>query len=183
MKMRNLLLLLCGVCGPALADDVQIILDSPQLTAAPGQTITFRGVIANNDLFTVDLNAISVSLNGMFTEDLTPFLSGPLTVAASTPTMTSQTPDFDFFKVTVDLPYTDPFGVKSGTLTILGNVETNGVYNPDIKNPLGSTTFSVNVNNVPEPATFTVVLLGAALLFLCRGLSEPAPSTVVGGND
>ena len=173
MKMRNLLILLCGACVPALADDVQITLDSPQLTAAPGQTVTFRGVIANNDFFTVDLNAISVSLSGMFTVDTTPFFSGPPTVAASTPTMTSQTPHFDMFKVTVDLPYTDPLGVKSGTLTVLGNVETNGVYNPDIKNFLGSTPFSVNVA-VPEPSTaadigLSLVLAGVALLFLPRG--------------
>jgi hypothetical protein len=168
MKIRNLLLVLCGACGAALANDVQITLDATQITAAPGQTVTFRGVIANNDFFIVDLNSISVSLNGMFTVATTPFLSGPPTVAASTLSMTSKTPDFDMFNVTVDVPYTDPFGVKSGTLTILGNVQDMGGYNPNVNNFLGSTPFSVNVV-APETSTLTLVLVGAALLFLQRG--------------
>jgi hypothetical protein len=184
MKIRNLLLALCGACAPALADVVQITLDSPQITAVPGQTITFRGVISNNDFFTVDLNDISVSLNGMFTENLTPFLSGPFTIAASTPLMTSKTPDFDFFEVTVDVPYTDPFGVKSGTLTILGNVEDMGGYDQNIQNPLGSITFSLNVvQPVPEPSTLALVLTGTALLFAGKGLiGAHSRRAVRGGN-
>jgi hypothetical protein len=171
MKIPSLLLLLCGACGPALADDVQITLDFTQITAVPGQTVTFSGVVANNDLFTVDLNDISVSLNGMFMLDTTPFFSGPATVAASTISITSETPDFAMFNVTVDVPYTDPFGVQSGTLTLLGNVEDMGGYDPNVLNFLGSTPFSVDVE-VPEPSPVTLFMVGAAFIFLSTRLSR-----------
>lgn len=171
MKLRNLLPILFVACAPAWGDAVKIILDPSQIKASPGQQVTFSGEIVNNDPATVDLNDISVTLNGLFGVDTTSFFLGPATVAAS-----SHTADFDFFNVVVDLPYTDPSGIKSGTLTILGGVEGLSGYDPTTQNFLGSTTFSVNVVNpastVPEPSTLPLLVMGAALVTLSRAASR-----------
>jgi hypothetical protein len=151
-------LLLAGARG--WASDVQIQLDSSTLTASPGGTVTFSGVIVNEDSFVIDLNSIDVTLDGMFMVDDTPFFLGPASIG--TPSGT-QTIDFQMFAVIVNLPYTDPPGIKTGTLTILGNVETNGVPNLNVQNPLGSATFGVNVTGaVPEPSTFALMLAAMA---------------------
>jgi hypothetical protein len=151
-------LLLAGARG--WASDVQIQLDSSTLNAPPGGTVTFSGVIVNEDNFVIDLNSIDVTLDGMFTVDDTPFFLGPASIG--TPSGT-QTIDFQMFAVSVNLPYTDPLGIKTGTLTILGNVETNGVPNLNVQNPLGSVTFGVNViGAAPEPSTFVLILAAMA---------------------
>jgi hypothetical protein len=170
MRTRNLLLLVCLACAPAWADAVTIALDLSLINASPGQQVTFSGVIINNELAPVDLNGISITLNGMFTVDTTPFFLGPPTVAASAPSAPSQTSDFALFNVLVDLPYTDPLGVKSGILTILGGIEGVNGYDPSVQDFLGSTTFSVNVGTVPEPSCLTLILTGAALVFVYRAL-------------
>jgi hypothetical protein len=149
------------------ASDVFVQLDSPTLTASAGDTVVFSGTITNNDGFVIDLNSIDIALNGMFTTDSSPFISGPPTIDA--PPGTTQTIDFSFFAVTVDDPYTDPDGIQTGVLTILGNVETNGVYDPSVNNSLGSTTFNVDVNTVPEPSSFAMVLASlAGATLICR---------------
>jgi hypothetical protein len=149
------------------ASDVFVQLDSPTLTAGPGDTVVFSGTITNNDGFVIDLNSIDIALNGMFTTDSSPFLLGPPTIDA--PPGTTQTIDFSFFAVTVDDPYTDPDGIQTGVLTILGNVETNGMYDPSVNNSLGSTTFNVDVNTVPEPSSFAMVLASlAGATLICR---------------
>ncbi len=176
MKLRNLLPFFCLACTPAWADAITVVLDSSQINGSPGQQVTFSGVIVNNELAPVDLNDISVTLNGLFTVDTTPFFSGPLTVAASTSSAHSQTSDFDFFNVVVDLPYTDAPGIKSGTLTILGGVEGASGYDPTTQEFLGSTTFSVDVvtpaGTVPEPSTLPLLMMGAALVMLSGGRSR-----------
>ena len=141
------------------ASEVFVQLDSPTLTAGAGDTVVFSGTITNNDGFVIDLNSIDISLSGMFTTDSSPFFSGPLTIDA--PPGTTQTIDFSFFAVTVDDPYTDPFGIQTGVVTILGNVETNGVYDPSMTNSLGSATFSVDVIT-PEPSSFRMMLASLA---------------------
>lgn len=166
MKFCGLILGVCFAVGSAWADDVVVVLDSVAITAAPGNQITFGGIIFNNGLSTVDLNGISISLNGMFTVDTTPFFSGPLTVSAPGPFSFPQTGDFSMFNVTVNSPYTDPDGLNMGTLTILGNVEGSGGYDPTIENSLGSTQFFVAVVTTPEPSAFLLILLGTALLVL-----------------
>jgi hypothetical protein len=173
MKIRNLLPFLCLACATAWADNVTIALDSPLINASPGQQVTFSAVIANNELATVDLNDISISLNGMFTVDDTPFFSGPATLAGSTLVTQSETSDFALFNVTVDLPYTDPSGILSGTITILGGVEGAGGYDPTAEDVLGSATFSLDVDSldvssVPEPSGLTLIVTGAGLVFLSR---------------
>ena len=68
------------------------------------------------------------------------------------------------FSVTVDNPYTDPQGLQMGTVTILGNVETNGVPDLSVLNPLGSATFGVNVTGPAAPETSTFAMMLAAML-------------------
>jgi hypothetical protein len=166
MTLRNLLLTLTLACAPACADTVLINFDSTTITASPGQLITFSGTIDNNVSSIVDLNNISVTLNGMFNVDISPFfaLSSPATVAGD-----STTVDFDFFNVTVDDPYTDPLGAIQGTLTMLGGIEGLDGYDPNVQDDLGSATFSVDVESAaPEPSAFVLLLTAAALVLLCK---------------
>ncbi len=167
MKVRNFLVILMLGCGVACADPISLVLDASQLNAGPGQQVTFTGTIFNNDTATVDLNSISVSLAGQFTVDTTPFLLGPPTVAAS-----GTTGDFSLFNVTVNDPYTDPSGIYSGTVTILGGVEGAGGYDPTTQNFLGSAAFSLDVpaqtSVAPETSSFVLLLTGFLLLLLGR---------------
>jgi hypothetical protein len=170
MKIKiGFLFALLLVCSNVWASDIFIQLDSPALTAGPGDTITFSGIIVNNDDFVIDLNSIDISLNGMFTTDPSPFFLGPLSIDA--PPGTTQTVDFQLFSVTVSDPYSDPDGIQTGTVTILGNVETNGMPDPSAQNPLGSATFNVDVQTAPEPSSFAMMLaslMGATLISRCR---------------
>jgi len=118
-------------------------------------------VLGNNDLSTVDLNDISVTLDGMFLTDVTPFFSGPLTIDPG-----GQTVDFGLVLVTVLTPYTDPIGPHTGTITILGGVEGPGGYDPTTQDILGSANFTVNVVETPEPASAGLSLAAIALVFL-----------------
>jgi hypothetical protein len=161
MKIKiGFLFALLLVSSHVWASDVFVQLDSPTLTAGPGDTITFSGVIVNNDDFVIDLNSIDISLNGMFTTDNSPFFLGPLSIDA--PPGTTQTVDFQLFSVTVNDPYTDPDGIQAGTVTILGNVETNGMPDYSVQNPLGSAAFNVDVSAAPEPSSFAMMLASLA---------------------
>jgi len=150
--------------GPLRADVLFIALDVSTVTLNPGQAFTFSGAITNDVQSTVDLNGIDVTLDGsLFQVDVTPFFSGPPTVAAGT-----FTPSFTLFSVTVDLPYTAPPGIQTGTLTILGGVEIGSIYDPTVQDFLGSAPFTVNVVSTPEPSTFAMIapaiLAGIGLL-------------------
>jgi hypothetical protein len=172
MKLRNLLLLVCLACSPATADDLSIVLDSVVLATYPGQQVTFTGDIFNDDMATLDLNDISISLGGMFTVDTTPFFSGPATVPGQGGLIPPLTGDFALFNVLVDIPYTDPLGIIFGTLSILGGVEGPLGYDPTTENFLGSTSFGVAVvdppASAPEPSAFTLILTGVVLLCAAR---------------
>jgi hypothetical protein len=166
MKVPTFLVIPMLACGLACADPISLVLDSTQLTAGPGQQVTFTGTIFNNDTATVDLNSISISLPGEFTADPTPFLFGPLTVAGS-----GTTGDYSLFNVTVNDPYTDPGGIYSGVVTILGGVEGPSGYDPTTQNFLGSAAFSVNVPSTsaaPEPGSFVLLLTGFLLVLFGR---------------
>lgn len=165
MKIRILFLALLMTCGSAWADTVQILLDTNPITATPGQQITFTGSIVNNVTSPVDLNSISLTLAGLFTLDVTPFFAGPVSVDAS-----AQTVSFDLFWVVPNNPYTDPFGLMTGTVTILGGIEGPGGYDPTTQDVLGSALFQVNVAApaaVPEPSTLSMIS-GVALVLVLR---------------
>jgi hypothetical protein len=159
----GLLFALLLTAVPGRAESVQILLDSPTLTAGPGDTVTFSGILVNDTAFVIDLNSIDITLNGMFTVDETPFFLGPFSIDA--PPGVTQTDDFQLFSVSVDTPYTDLPGIQTGTVTILGNVETDGTPDMSVLDPLGSATFNVDVTNsasAPEPATFAMMLAALA---------------------
>jgi hypothetical protein len=163
MKIKTgFLFALLLVSSNVWASDVFIQLDSPTLTAGAGDTIMFSGIIVNNDDFVIDLNSIDITLNGMFTTDNNPFFLGPASIDAPSGT---QTIDFQLFSVMVNDPYTDPVGIQIGTVTILGNVETNGTPDLGAQNPLGSATFNVDVIT-PEPSSFAMVLASLAGVML-----------------
>jgi hypothetical protein len=143
-------LLVAGV--PLGANTVFIALDVSTVTLTPGQTFTFTGAVTNDDQSTVDLNNIDITFDGsLFQVDVSPFFSGPPTVAAG-----ASTPSFPLFSVTVDLSYTAPPGIQTGTLTILGGVEIGNTYDPTVQDFLGSAPFNVNVVS-PEPSTFAMM--------------------------
>ena len=163
MRIYTFILAALLIAGGLRANDVFIGLDISTVTLNPGQTFTFSGTITNDDLSTVDLNNIDVTLDGsLFQVDPSPFFSGPPTVAGG-----ASTPSFPLFSVTVDLPYNAPLGIQTGTLTILGGVEIGNTYDPTVQDFLGSTTFNVNVST-PEPSTFAMmtpaILAGMGLL-------------------
>ncbi len=112
MKKTNLVLaaLILGA-GSCFADVVTINLDAPSVSGQPGDILT-------------------VTLDGMFVTNVTPFFSGPPTVDPG-----SQTVDFGLLLVTVLTPYTDPVGPHTGTITILGGMEGPG--GPRRQNILG----------------------------------------------
>lgn len=139
------------------ASDVFIVLDIDTISLPPGATFTFPGGIVNNDQSTVDLNGIDITLDGsLFQVDTSPFFFGPISLAAN-----QGTTSLPLFSVTVDLPYNVPPGIQNGTLTILGGVEVNNVYDPTVQDVLGSVPFSVDVVT-PEPSTFA--MFSAAIL-------------------
>ena len=160
--MRKMLLTLLLSVAPIWASALTLNLDSSTLTALPGGSVTFSGTISSDFPATVDLNSISVNLVGDFTVDTTPFFLGPLTVAAN-----GSTVNFALFTVTVADPFALPYGVYSGTISLLGGVEVGDVYDPNVLDLLGESAFSVEVLDpgataVPEPASGLLLLLAAA---------------------
>ena len=173
------ILLLSGLS--AARASVTLTLDMPNQTAVPGQTLTFLGNIANLYSTPVDLNQINVTLNGPFSIETSTFFdsTAPLSVAAAPGT----TGSYAWFTLTVDNPYPDPFGVVSGTVSILGGVQGPGGYDPTVQDLLGTIGFSVTVtaaappappvpSEVPEPSTWALFAGGGCLLWWMRGKSR-----------
>jgi hypothetical protein len=80
MNIRNLLLSTLSLTGNrAWASDLFVALDANTLDVSPGQTITFSGIIMYNDQMVLELNNIDVTLGGVFSLDISPFLLGPPT--------------------------------------------------------------------------------------------------------
>src|SRR5215472_10898949 len=144
IQSRNYILaiaVLAGIsAGPARATSISMVLDVLTLSAQSGQTVTFRGTIANLEPSTVDLNGCYINLAGQFFTDCGLFLSNaPWTLGAAETSL-----PFDMFTVTVDVPYTDTLGTQAGVFGILGGIETAG-YDPTTQNILGEIGFSVDV--------------------------------------
>lgn len=148
--------------GSAWATDVYIMLDAPTLTGSSGDLLSFNGTITSNDMVTIDLNEINVSLPGMFTVDETPFLLGPPTIDPLGTTI-----DFTLFTVAINAPYTDPLEPVNGTITILGGLESGNVYDPTTTSYLGQAGFTVDVAT-PEYSTAGMLLPGVTCLWLIR---------------
>lgn len=170
------LLLLTGV--PAHASAI-LILDTPNQAVEPGGMLTFRGRIQNNNVATLDLNSINISISGSFTIDDTPFFSAlaPISVAPSSSTLS-----YSWFTISVPDPYLVPYGVVNATVSILGGLQGPLGYDPTVLDLLGSTNFSVNVlppaaplpppppptGAIPEPSTYALFATGAGMMVLAR---------------
>jgi hypothetical protein len=168
-----LFLLLTGV--PAHASAI-LILDTPNQAIEPGGTLTFRGSILNNNVATLDLNSINISISGAFVIDDTPFFGAlaPISVSPS-----SSTPSYPWFTITVPDPYLVPYGVVNATVSILGGLQGPLGYDPTVLDLLGSANFSVTVvppaaplppppptGEIPEPSTYALFATGAGMMAL-----------------
>ncbi len=170
MSLIRSLALFCLLCAVPAWATVTLQLSAPNQSAQPGETIFFAGSITNNYPQIVDLNGISITLAGLFTLDNGPFfdVTAPLSVAASP----GDTGVYTWFTVTVLDPYTDPFGLVNGTVTILGGLQGPNGYDPTVQDVLATIAFSVDVvpgsptaANVPEPSTGPLLLgIGAGAL-------------------
>jgi hypothetical protein len=144
--------------GSAWADDLVINLDAATLTGSSGDLLSFSGTITSNDLAPIDLNDISVSLAGNVHRR-----PDAVSVGAIYGRRPWNTVDFTLFTVTIDAPYTDPFGPVEGTVTILDGVESGNVYDASAVNYLGQTGFTVDpvgpeISTVPEVSTVWMLL-------------------------
>jgi hypothetical protein len=165
MSLIRSLVLFCSLTAVPSWATVLLQLAAPNQSAQPGQTLTFAGTITNNYAQIVDLNSININLAGLFTIDSGPFfdITAPLSVAAAP----ANTGVYTWFTVTVADPYTDPFGLVNGTVTLLGGLQGPNGYDPSVQDVLATVPFSVNVtaplpnpsNDIPEPATASLVLL------------------------
>jgi hypothetical protein len=173
----RLLLLICCLTVASLQATVILQFTTPTEIANPGQTITFGGTIVNNFAQTVDLNGINVSIPGMFSFDGSPFfdLSAPLSVGPN-----SSTAVYDWFTITIDDPYTDPFGMMDGTLTLLGGIQGPNGYDPSVFDVIATATFSINVqpapvgSPVPEPSSLLPLATVALAFVVRRGKTKAA---------
>jgi hypothetical protein len=166
--MKKLLVGLLLSFAAASAATLTLNLDSPTLSVLPGQNALFTGTLTSTYDVTLDLNSISVNLGGDFLIDTLPFfLTGPLTIAAN-----STSAPFEFFTATPNDPFTGLFGSYSGTITIFGGAQVNGLSDPSVLDQLGDQSFSVvaldPVAAVPEPASGSMLLLAAAGAFVYR---------------
>lgn len=160
-KLIFSLMMSVATCAASLT----INFDSPTLSVAPGQTVTFSGTISNGFSGTVDLNSLNVNIAGSgFTVDSMPFFLGPVTVDGN-----STTVNFSFFAVTLDDPFPYPGGIYSGTMDLLAGVQVGGIADPNVLDLLGSANFQLDVvtstgGDVPEPASGAMVVAAVALL-------------------
>lgn len=157
---KLILALLLGVAA-ASAASLTVTLDNVSFSALPGSVVTVTGTIASDYGATVDLNSINISLGGDFTVDSSSFFAGPLTVSANGSTL-----NYTLFTLTPNDPFTFPYGLYTGTISILGGVEVGNVYDPNVYDLLGETQFNINVadpsTGIPEPATSALILMAAA---------------------
>ena len=172
MQFLRFLALSCFLAVAPTWASVVLQLTATTQDASPGQTIVFGGLIINNHPEIIDLNGLSISLAGPFTFDVSPFFdfSAPLSVDANG----GSTAVYDWFTVTVADPYTDPFGVVNGTITLQGGLQGPNGYDPLAQDVLATVDFSVNVvspdtgTDVPEPASTPLLLCLLILLSLAR---------------
>jgi hypothetical protein len=145
-----LLLAAFGVAA-ANADDVSIMLDQPDQSGSPGDTLQFFGTITNNTGDTVFLDSDDFSLAGLSLTFLDDFGNVPISLD---PGETSA--DIELFDIGISDPLLDATGKYPGAYFLLED-----------SNLIGSADFSVTTT--PEPSlTFLLLGVSGALLFGAR---------------
>lgn len=127
---------------------------APDQTASDGGNLVFTATISNGGVDTVYLNSSSVNLvgNSFFINDM--FISNaPISIDAG-----DSVSGIDLFDITLSFPFTDPYGLYSGTYAIFGGIDANAT---DL---IGFADFTVTATT-PEPSTFAM-LAAPGLLFL-----------------
>jgi hypothetical protein len=152
--IRNLSIALALISATCFGDDAFVLFDTPIQPGIPGQTLSFSGQIINLDTTPLFLNSLSVNLPGPFTYDTTGFFNGPLTVDSL-----ASTGSYLLLTVTVDDPYTGPFGDQAGTVTVFGGPNSSDQLS------LGGGNFTIQVP-APEPSTLALGLCGGLLVCL-----------------
>ncbi len=149
------LLIAAFVLSSLCRADIIINLTSPQLQAMPGSVVTFSGTLTNIAASTAFLNSAGLNLSGGFAPgdlDAGPFfVNAPLFLAAGGATGT-----IDLF--TINVPAAFPNGLYAGEFTVLGGIDDTA------QDLLGSANFSVQVTAIPEPSTFVLLAISAAVI-------------------
>ena len=153
--MKALIPILLFAASPLFGVTLIVDLARQAMEAAPGQTVTYSGTMTNLEPGVVDLNGINITFTGQAVVDSVVFFSGPISVAGF------GTSDlFPFFQITVDDPYTDPFGSLLGSFTIVGGIEGINGYDGNASDVLGSQNFQLDVVPTPEPSTWMLLIGG-----------------------
>ena len=160
MHKRLLLILITALALGTLgrATQLTVSLSSPTLAGAPGSVLDFTGVLTNTTGADLFLNADSFNLASFAPSaiDDTPFFTNaPLFLSAGASTGT-----IDLFTVTIPNGFTP--GNYAGFFQVIGGATSND------QALIGGASFTVTVqpaaSGVPEPSSFTLVFLSAALL-------------------
>jgi hypothetical protein len=145
--------------GTSFAAPITIDLVPSTLAGAPGNILTFNGMLTNNSPSTVFLNSAAINIWGGFSpSDLSTlpfFLNAPLFLDAG-----EATAAIDLF--TVRIPNGLPDGSYLGQFTILGGSDEFAL---DI---VGDAPFTVKAAAVPEPGTLPLLgsVCGPAIVML-----------------
>jgi hypothetical protein len=147
-------------CPLLCADIISVSLVSSTLTSAPEDILTFQGTLTNNSGADLFINGAGITLAGFgpFDSDVTDFIlnaTGMLSNGSSVgPT--------DFFTVTI--PDQFATGLYPGILSVQGGP----TLNDDAL--LRTVNFQVNVNSVPEPSGFVLMMAAILLLLFFAGM-------------
>jgi len=142
----------------AYADSISIVLDSSTLSGAPGDVLTFSGIIANTAGDPVYLNSDTVSLPGFDSsniDDSAFFGMTPLFLDAN-----STSGDLGLFSISLPGSFAD--GTYDGSFSIFGGPT------PGSTDLLSIAIFNVQVASdmspVPEPGMLTVLAAAAGMV-------------------
>lgn len=169
INLRNFLLTAAVLSilpgATARASSLSVIFDPLTLVALPGDSVIVRGTVTNLEPVAVDLNGCSVFLPGQFTTDSC-LIFYDLSVGAPLSLAVGESQTFDLFTYTVNVPYTDPFGLQppGATFTIQGALEPP--YDGTTLNNLVEAPFQLEV--APEPGTAALLSLSIPLVLALR---------------
>jgi hypothetical protein len=158
MKRLPMLLTLIGLAASVDQASTLVTFDDPNQTGQPGATLMFSGVLSNGGPDTVFLNSDTLNLVGnSFTVTDLFFSNVPVSLDPG-----QSSADIQLFAAMLLNPFSDLPGDYIGTYTLLGGEDSNA------QDVVGSGTFSVTANTVPEPSSSLELGICLALLIGLR---------------